>query len=454
MMRRRLSQAATTAAAATLTLAIASCGRAPYPTPAEIPPPPPPPMADLMGEPIPPPPPEPGYYPPPGPGYAAVPPGYADPQSGYPPPEPGYYPPAGPVYADPQPGYPPPGPGYPSPAPGHYPSGQPGAYPPVATEPLPPAMAEAPPPQPPVVIAMAPIPNPPEPAPRPRVAAPAQPAAPRTATAQPSRPRVAAPAQPAAPPTATAQPSAPSAQPTPQVKAAPPSATAQVTPPPTVTPPEPTPALQPPATVPAGAVSPLGDRSTRLAALETSLTDWIRRQARLDAPDRFTANQPADVTLTLPAEFSQVMQQEAARNDLSDAAATVNVTAVLSGDGFAVTPDVSQSRPLAQGQPTEFQWTVTAQPGQRGQLNADVGADLLGAGSDTLSLGSVQSGGFRLPELSGRAWGFGLLVLLGAIIIAFLARGRRAPSRSATARRDSRRARRDTRPMTLSESEA
>jgi hypothetical protein len=329
-------------------------------------------------------------------------------------------------------------------------------------EPLPP-----PPPEPaaypeytqapsaPVVIAMAPIPNPPEPAPRR--------AAPRRSSSEPTYRAAPAPtyrATPAPAPRATA-PARPAAPAQPPLKAVPPSGTARVAPPPAVknSGPVQPPALKAPAapSATANAASPLGDRSTRLAALETALTEWISREAELNTPDRFTANQPAEVTLTIPAEFAAIMREEAAKNDLTDAAASVNVTSILSGDGFSVTPDATQSRPLTAGQPTEFQWTVTAQTGQRGPLHADVGADLLGAGSDTLSLGAVQSGGgFSIPgigSLSPRAIGIGILALIALLIVGLLARGRSTPSRSASARRESRRARRDTRPVSFSENE-
>jgi hypothetical protein len=176
------------------------------------------------------------------------------------------------------------------------------------------------------------------------------------------------------------------------------------------------------------------------------------RQAKLKAPARFTANQPADVTLTIPAEFAQTLRDAAAKNDLNDAATSANLTAVLSGDGYAITPDTAQSRPLTAGQPTEFQWTVTPQPGERGPLHADIGADLLGAGSDTLSLGSVESGGGRgRSGVNNRMWGFAALALIAALVVAFLARGGSSSSHSGAARRASRRARRDDRGVNLNE---
>lgn len=194
------------------------------------------------------------------------------------------------------------------------------------------------------------------------------------------------------------------------------------------------------------------DRSTRLATLQSALTDAISKGAVLKAPDRFTANQPADVTLTIPAGFADTLRSEAAKNGLTDAAASVNMTAVLSGDGFSVTPDETLSLPLTVGQPTEFKWTVTALPGAKGPLHADVGADLLGGGSDTLALGSVQKQAGLGIKFTPRVLGAGLLVLIAILLVAWLARGR-GPSRPASARRASRAAR-GARPLDMESSEA
>ena len=202
-----------------------------------------------------------------------------------------------------------------------------------------------------------------------------------------------------------------------------------------------------PAVTPAPA--PSGDRATNLASLQTTLTDAVGKTAVLTAPASFTANQPADVTLTIPAGFGDTLKGAAQKDGLGDAAASVNMTALLSGDGFSVTPDDTQSVPLAIGQPTKFVWTVTAQTGAKGPLHADLGADLLGGGSDKLSLGSVQKSAGMGIKLTPKVIGASLLVLIAALVVAWLARGR-GPTRSATARRASRRAARGGRPLDMS----
>jgi hypothetical protein len=198
------------------------------------------------------------------------------------------------------------------------------------------------------------------------------------------------------------------------------------------------PSPRPVAAAPASA--PGGDRAAHVASLQSALADAISKGAVLSAPERFTANQPADVSLTVPAGFYDAVRTEAQKAGLSDSAASVNLTAVLSGDGFSVTPDETQSQPLTVGQATQFRWTVTAQPGAKGPLHADIGADLLGGGSDTLALGSVQKQAPLGVKATPRIIGAAILVLILAVVVVWLARGR-GPTRSANARRASQAAR-------------
>ena len=201
----------------------------------------------------------------------------------------------------------------------------------------------------------------------------------------------------------------------------------------------------PPAPVPA----PSADRTANLASLQTTLTDAIGKGAVLTAPASFVANKPVDVSLTVPADFADTLRGDAQKLGLADAAASVNMTALLSGDGFSVTPDDTQSAPLVTGEPTQFHWTVTAMADAKGPLHADVGADLLGGGSDKLALGSVQKASGMGLKLTPRVIGASLLVLIAALVVAWLARGRGGPTRSAEARRASRRAARGGRPLDM-----
>jgi hypothetical protein len=385
-----------TAVVASLTLA--ACGAQPYPTPADEPPPPPPPAADLLGEPAP----------------APVPPP--------PPPAAAEYPP---VY-------------------GPLPAGPDGPPPELAGGP------PATPPPAPVIIAMAPIPNPPEPEPArpvrrayettPRYAeaepAPVRPYAPRIerrveprAEARPE-PRRAPPAPvrptpaplqsgsvaPRTPGVAAPRPTpAPALKPAPAVKA-----------PPVKAPAAKAPAVKTPAPKAAAPATPLGDRSARLASLEESLAGFVGRQARIGAPERLTPNQATDVTLTIPAGLADLLREAALKNELSDAASAANVRAMLAGDGYSIAPDQPQSQPLTAGRETQFHWTVIATPQARGPLRADVGLDLLGAGTDTLSLGMVVSG--ARSTITPRAVGAAILVLIAALVVVWLLRGGRSPA--------------------------
>jgi hypothetical protein len=182
--------------------------------------------------------------------------------------------------------------------------------------------------------------------------------------------------------------------------------------------------------------APTDDRQAKVAALQSALTQQVAKVAVLKAPSRFTPNQDADVSLVLPANFAEIVRKEAAKQGLTDAAASVNLNAVLSGDGFAVHPEEPASLPLKVGQPTEFHWTVSAQPGAKG-LHADLGAELAGAGAEKISLGAIQrsAGGLKLTT---RVLAIALLVLIAALVVAWLARGRSSPSRSAAARKQSR----------------
>ena len=321
----------------------------------------------------------------------------------------------------------------------------------------------------PAPVTMAPIPNPPQPVRAERRVAAATPhARPRAShrVHRAARPapvaRQAAPAPRPAPQHATASPrpvtlARPVAQPSPASK---PAVTAHAVPDRAARPLPPAAPLRPAAPVSAaparaerakhaksaehspGAASKgrkakvAADQGVKLQALQTALRDAVSAKAQLIVP-RLAANTPADVVLTLPADFAQSVRSEAEKAGLSDAAASVNLTAALSGDGYAVTPDEVQAQPLTVGQPTEFHWTVTAQPGARGPLRADVGADLLGGGRETLALGAVVKSAPG-AGVSPRALGAGLLALIVVAVLAWLARGGRGRrDRETTVRRSS-----------------
>ncbi len=240
------------------------------------------------------------------------------------------------------------------------------------------------------------------------------------------RPRPAAPSAPPAARTVAAKPAARTAVTTSAPKAQAPKAAAPKAAAPKAAVPLATPAAKPKHVsrhAPAKA-EPDAQHAAKVAALKTALTDEVARKAVLSGADNPSVNKPAEVTLTLPADFAQTLRDEAAKAGLADAAASVNITAQLSGDGYAVTPDEAQSRPLTVGQPTEFHWTATPEMGAKGPLNAQVGAVLLGGGSEPVALGTVVKTDHKGFHVSPRAVGAALLALIAVLVLSWLARGR------------------------------
>jgi hypothetical protein len=360
--------------------------------------------------------------------------------------------------------------------------------PPMETAPLPPPppaeQAAAPVPAPPVIIAMAPIPNPPEEPRRARrrghtheiySAAPsagtegvytyASPEPRRAVTRRQRTHRRAAAAHPPRLALAKPAPRVPS-KPAEQVPAKPTSKPAAVSRSPgKVTPPanvarnaKPSvPALKPPAApVAAAPAAPGTFHAAQLKNLETALAEAVSKTAKLTAPSKLEPGMPAEVSLALPAEFADTVKAEAEKTGLGDAASSVNLTAVLSGEGYVVMPDETQSLPLVTGKPTQFRWSVTPGAAAKGPLKADLGADLLGGGSDTLNLGAVSSSnGLDLGNNPLRLVGYGIFAVIAAALIAWLLRGRNTPPpRSTAQRRTARRAVRNDKPFDLGDERA
>jgi hypothetical protein len=165
-----------------------------------------------------------------------------------------------------------------------------------------------------------------------------------------------------------------------------------------------------------------GTPAERYAALTSALATVVAREATLNAPTHFEPGQAADVTLNVPSDFAQTVRQEAAKQDLGDQTASVNLTSALSGAGYLVTPAEPQSQPLTLGEQTVFHWKVTAQPGAKGPLQASLNADILSDGQ-SLPLGPVKVAGAE--HWTGRVVGVGLLVLIALILLAWAAQRKR-----------------------------
>jgi len=175
--------------------------------------------------------------------------------------------------------------------------------------------------------------------------------------------------------------------------------------------------------------APAGADADHYNTLQSALSNLIGGEAVLATPDHFQADQTADVTLTLPATFAQEAHDEAAKAGITDAAASVNIEAHLTGAGFTIGPDQPQAQPLLLGQPTVFHWKVTPTSQAVGSVKADLSAELQTVGR-TLPLGSVQSqAGVNGVHLSGRLLGVALLILVLVVVAAWIvSRGGKGPA--------------------------
>lgn len=169
----------------------------------------------------------------------------------------------------------------------------------------------------------------------------------------------------------------------------------------------------------------------RYSALQTALSSLVAREGKLDTPSHFEPGQATPVSLTLPADFAQAVQTDAAQQGLADAAASVNMTSTLSGDGYTVVPAEPQSQPLALNQPTVFHWKVTPTANRTaGALQATLSADLLSEGR-SLPLGTLKAG--NAAKAGGRIVGIGLLAVIAAVVLVW-ALNRRRPTPTGASR--------------------
>jgi hypothetical protein len=176
-----------------------------------------------------------------------------------------------------------------------------------------------------------------------------------------------------------------------------------------------------------------GTPAERYAALQSALATVIAREATLNVPSHFEPGEAADVTLNVPSDFAQTLRQEAAKQDLGDQTASVNLTSALIGEGYSVTPAEPQSQPLTLGEQTVFHWKVTAAPNAKGPLQASVNADILSDGQ-SLPLGPVKVAGAE--HWTGRVVGVGLLVLIALILLAWAAQRKRPTAGGASKPRE------------------
>lgn len=174
-------------------------------------------------------------------------------------------------------------------------------------------------------------------------------------------------------------------------------------------------AAAPPVAKPVPAASPpVAAPPTKLVQLQTAVGQAVVQGSNLAVSPDIAQGKPGGVALTLPANLWDVLRAQAEKFGFKRAARHADVSATLSGDGYAVTPNGSQSQGLKAGQAARFAWQVT--PGQKasGPLRAEVSAELKGQGAPKLlSLATLQSAvaqvtaqaqaaqsGLHLPSLS------------------------------------------------------
>jgi hypothetical protein len=197
---------------------------------------------------------------------------------------------------------------------------------------------------------------------------------------------------------------------------------------------------------PSDGASPLSseDRGPRADAFQAAALKALHRGGQLQMPAKAEPGQPGQATLTLPAEFGAALRKALTASGLADAGVPMNVTATLSAPGYRIEPPGAQSYSLQAGQPLEFHWTVrpdgsakssTGKSAARAEVCVEAPA-----GSEPICVGQVSASRPGL-KLNSQLLGVLLLVVIVALVAAWLARSRRAaPSRSVAARRAARQA--------------
>lgn len=222
------------------------------------------------------------------------------------------------------------------------------------------------------------------PAPAPKAAAPRP--APKVAAAPAPKPVV----KPAPPP----------------VKVAPPVAVAKAAP-------APAPAIKP-TTLPPIAKAPAAPAvDPKMAALSTAVSAEAIKGATLTVPETLAQGQEAKVTLSLPVGLLDVIQKEAAKLGLTRAARRSDVSATLTGEGYAITPNAAQTQSLKKGEAATFNWQVKPGDGEKTPLKATVEGSLKGqrGAPKTFSIATLEqvvAGVVESGESQAKKMGFNL----------------------------------------------
>lgn len=245
----------------------------------------------------------------------------------------------------------------------------------------------------------------------PSAARPARPAPQTAAPAKPTPPKAAAPApyasKPAAPKPDAPAPASPKAAPAPAAPA--PAAKTEAVPAPK-----------------AGAPAPAAAK-TKPEQLGEALAGDVTSGAQFDTKALADGNEGI-VTLNLPPSLFARLREEAGKLGLGPQARNAEAQAKLSGEGYEITPNDTQTARLKEGEATNFTWNVKPLDNASGTLGADVGVQLKGIGKAVdAHLASLEAktkpdedkGPGKVP-LSPTMIGWGLAGLV-AIIVFFAA---------------------------------
>jgi hypothetical protein len=170
---------------------------------------------------------------------------------------------------------------------------------------------------------------------------------------------------------------------------------------------------------PAAPVAPVTPAQGKLGQLQTAVGGEVARGSTLTVGPEIAQGKPGKVSLSLPATLLETLKAEAAKLGLTKAARKAEVSANLSGDGYAITPNGRQTATLKAGEAAVFNWDVAPGAAAKGPLKADIDAALTGQKTpQPLSLASIQSavaataaeaskkaGGFHLPKLKFPSFG-------------------------------------------------
>lgn len=188
-------------------------------------------------------------------------------------------------------------------------------------------------------------------------------------------------------------------QPYPRIAITPPAAPITARPSAVVAPPATTgasPVAQAPAT-PFVQTLPLATPTDgRLAAMQKALAKPTAEGARFTVPPLVAQGGPGQVSLRLPADLLAQIQAQARAVRLESAARSAEVSARLSGEGYRITPNETQTARLKSGEDLEFKWQVA--PADQGQSAASPRGDLK-AQADVALTGDGKAMTFELTRL-------------------------------------------------------